>query len=110
MRRKLAAFAVLAALASVPAGDALAQQDGQFSITPARRDLSGRPPSSLGATTVSNSTDGPIKVKVFPAILTQGLDGAFDVVETPRELREAGLILSATPTDFTLAPKTSQKV
>jgi competence ComEA-like helix-hairpin-helix protein len=101
---------VLVLLTALLAGDAAAQQDGQFSITPARRDLSGRPPSNLGATTVSNTTDGPIKVKVFPALLTQGLDGAFDVLEEPRDLREAGLILSASPTDFTLAPGTNRHV
>ncbi|MFL5843591.1 MAG: ComEA family DNA-binding protein [Solirubrobacteraceae bacterium] len=104
------AMALVAATFGVLATDAVAQEDGQFSITPARRDLSGKPPTSLGATTVSNTTDGVIKVKVFPALLTQGIDGAFDVQEDPRELREAGLILSATPTDFTLQPGTNQKV
>lgn len=99
--------AVLALLAAAPTA---AQENGQFSITPARRNLSGRPPAPLGATTVSNTTSGPIKVKVFPALLRQGIDGAFDVVETPRELREAGLILSAAPADFTLQPDSAQRV
>ena len=99
----------LVLLGLLPAG-AAAQQDGQFSITPARRDLSGKPPASLGSTTVSNTTDGTIKVRVFPALLTQGIDGAFDVIETARDLRAAGLILTPSPASFTLAPGTNQRV
>ncbi|MCW2990792.1 MAG: hypothetical protein JWM73_1386, partial [Solirubrobacterales bacterium] len=103
-------LATLALLGAIGAAAADAQQDGQFSITPARRDLVGRPPSSLGATTVSNTTNGAIKVKVFPALLTQGIDGAFDVKEDPRDLRAAGLIITPSATDFTLAPKTDRQV
>jgi competence ComEA-like helix-hairpin-helix protein len=93
-------------------GSALAQgaATGAFSITPARRNLVARPPTSLVPTHVANSTTTPYAVTVFPVLLAQDLTGAFTFSSDARDLQEASTILSPSLKSFLLEPGTSQNV
>ena len=103
---RLALALALAAVAlGVTADLAAAQSDkGVLSMTPARRALTARPPVDLGATRISNSTRLDMRVTVFPALLTQELDGSFGFRETRRELNAARMIFPVEPRGFTLRP------
>jgi hypothetical protein len=109
----LTALVVLAALAVPPqtAGASVATSvDGTFSITPARRYLVARPPVRLSPARVSNTTPAPLQVKVIPVLLGQQPSGAFSFGTTPATLAAARSLLSAEPTQFTLAPGASRGV
>src|SRR4051812_11143842 len=86
---------VAVALALWPAGAADAQnQQGQFSSPPPRRIVVGRPPLTLGATTVGNTTAKNYTVRVFAVFVRQRIDGSFVFINTPAEQRAANNILS----------------
>jgi competence protein ComEA len=80
------------------------KKQGLLGISPPRRVEVGRPPLTLRPTLVQNTTDQTFAMTVFPALLTQRLDGSFDIDKTPRNLRAAQLILDVGPTKFELAP------
>jgi competence ComEA-like helix-hairpin-helix protein len=104
-RKLLIAFG-LALLAPGGAADAAtpANKQGLLGISPPRRIVVARPPVTLRPTLVQNTTDQTFKVTVFPALLTQRLDGSFDIDTTPRDLRAAQLILDVGPAKFELPP------
>jgi competence ComEA-like helix-hairpin-helix protein len=83
---------------------------GLFSITPARREIEGKPPKKLVPTDVFNGTQQTFDVKVFPVLLTQNLDGAFDFTENPADLRKAQLTVSVSPDTFVMGPGASKRV
>ncbi|HEX4733789.1 MAG TPA: helix-hairpin-helix domain-containing protein [Thermoleophilaceae bacterium] len=106
MTRKLLIALVLvlcapldAALAAAPA-----RTQGLLGISPPRRIVVAKPPVTLRPTLVQNTTDQTFKMTVFPALLTQRLDGSFDFDRSPRSLRAAQLILDVGPTKFELPP------
>jgi competence ComEA-like helix-hairpin-helix protein len=99
----------LIALAALPEG-ANGQATGQFGITPARRNLVGRPPVVLQPTQVFNRTRTTYDVRVLPVLLSQRVDGSFDFRLSPRELHAASLILSARPQRFTMTPNTRRDI
>jgi len=83
---------------------ALAQgEDGVFSITPARRDVVGRPVKALEPTLVVNSTTQDLAVRVFPVLLGQDVSGQFIFSEDAKDLLTAGKILGARPDAFDLS-------
>src|SRR4051812_42004597 len=86
------------------AAPAQTSDPGLFSITPARRSVTARPPASLGYTRVSNTTRSRLEVSVFPVLLRQQLDGAFAFRGRPRQLHAARMILGVAPRRFALAP------
>jgi competence ComEA-like helix-hairpin-helix protein len=108
LARKILIVLVLALLAPPLADRADAatpsKQQGLLGISPPRRVEVGRPPLTLRPTLVQNTTDQTFRMTVFPALLTQRLDGSFDIDKTPRNLRAAQLILDVGPTKFELAP------
>ena len=60
----------------------------------------------LTPTTVINGTGFDYKVTVFPALVTQSLNGSFDFAETPRNLAASKTVLttaSVTPKTHVLA-------
>jgi competence ComEA-like helix-hairpin-helix protein len=87
------------ALAATPA-----KTQGLLGISPPRRIVVAKPPVKLRPTLVQNTTDQTFKMTVFPALLTQRLDGSFDIDKSPRNLRAAQLILDVGPTKFELPP------
>lgn len=86
------------------------RNNGVMAMSPARRALTARPPIRLTPTTISNTTPSTIKIRVFTALVRQQLDGTFTFDETPRALNEGRLVLSASPTSFTLKPNQTQKL
>jgi competence ComEA-like helix-hairpin-helix protein len=102
--------AVLLVLASAAVAPAQTSTEGTFGISPARRDIVGRPPASLMPTHIVNTTRTPYRVHVFSALLGQDITGAFTFGETPRDLAEGTKVLSGSPTDFTLSPGQSSTV
>ena len=111
MRAPRLALALL--LTGLSAGSAAAQSKpnaGLFSITPARQLIVGHPPKNLQATDVSNTTASPLDVRVFPVILAQGVDGSISFDESPRPLNQAKLLLTPSPSSFTLQPGEHRKV
>jgi hypothetical protein len=92
-----------AASVAVPVG-------GTFSITPARRYVVARPPASLVPTTVANTTDGTLRVQVFPVLLGQAPSGAFTFEPSASALAAARGVLGVGPTSFTLTPGASRRV
>ncbi|MDX6665086.1 MAG: competence protein ComEA [Solirubrobacteraceae bacterium] len=90
--------------AAFPAADAVAQgSTGVFSITPARRDIVGRPLMNLVPTQVGNTTRQDLQVQVFPVLLGQDVSGQFTFSEDPKDLLTAAKIVGAQPTAFDLA-------
>jgi comEA protein len=105
-------LSALAFAGGVAAAPALGQGDanGQFGITPARRDVVGRPPGNLVPTRVTNTTQGQFAVTVFPVLLTQAVTGDFVFSEKPSVLNAANNILTPSPAKFLMAPGTSRTV
>lgn len=100
---------VLAAL-GLPVTASGQSDKGQFGITPARREVSAAPPVRLQPITAFNDTRVAFKVRVFPVLLRQVLDGSFAFSETPSDLRAASLILSSMPDSFTIEPGAQRTV
>jgi competence ComEA-like helix-hairpin-helix protein len=101
----LAGLALLPALLGIAAdAGAAVKKDGVLAMSPARRELAARPAVNLTPTTISNSTQNPIKVRVFTSLVSQKLDGTFVFGETARDLNEGRLVLNVSPTRFTLEP------
>jgi competence ComEA-like helix-hairpin-helix protein len=98
------------ALGSGVDADAAAPARGVLSISPARRDVTARPPLSLAPTEVKNTTEVDMVVKTFPVLLFQKLDGTFGFNESPRELNAAKLQLGVGPAQFRLAPQQAREV
>src|SRR6476620_4577526 len=98
----LAAVAV-GAVFSVDVASA-AVDKGVLSMTPAKRELTGRPPVHLTPTRVSNSTQLAMDITTFPVLLTQELDGSFGFSEDPRDLNAARLVFPVSPNRFELKP------
>jgi competence ComEA-like helix-hairpin-helix protein len=90
--------------------DAATPARGVLSISPARRDVTGRPPLTLTPTEVKNTTEVGMVVKTFPVLLFQNLDGTFGFNESPRDLNAAKLQLGVAPAEFRLAPQHAQTV
>src|SRR3954451_18264797 len=111
MRRTTPLIALLlAALCAGPGVSSAAVDRGVLSISPSRRDLTGRPPARLVPTEVKNTTPANMQVTVYPVLLFQNLDGSFGFSSNPRELNAAKLQLAASPAAFELKPKKKQKV
>jgi hypothetical protein len=85
-------------------------ETGGFGITPARRHVVGHPAVALTPTTVINGTNFTYDVKVFPVLLTQTLSGAFAFSETPRNLNDSKIVLTASPASFDLSPGARRSV
>lgn len=110
MRAVSAALAVLVVLLAPGPAAAAAKTPGQFSISPARRSIAGRPPLALTSTTVGNSTSEDYRVDVFPVLLHQTVAGPFDFTELPGPLQAARNVLTAGPSHFVLRAHTARKV
>lgn len=114
LARLLAATLIALLLAGPAAASSSAAgpepEPGTFSITPSRQDIVGRPPLSLMATRVTNTTGQPYDVTVTPVQLTQDLTGAFTFSERPAALRDARMILRPFPARLRLAPGESRRV
>ncbi|HEX6714073.1 MAG TPA: helix-hairpin-helix domain-containing protein [Thermoleophilaceae bacterium] len=106
MTRKLLIVLVLVLCAPLDAAVAAtpSKSQGLLGISPPRRIVVAKPPVTLRPTLVQNTTDQAFKMTVFPALLTQRLDGSFDIDRSPRNLRAAQLILDVGPTKFDLPP------
>jgi hypothetical protein len=113
MRRTLVLLLIpLASLAlAPPAGTVpIPGQTGQFGISPARRLVIATPGTELVPTIVSNTTTSTYRVSVFPALVSQGIDGSFDFAETPRNLNASKVVLTTGPDSFVLGPGGHQTV
>jgi hypothetical protein len=110
LKRAILVVTLLAVGAQTAAAVPLPQATGGFGIAPARRDVIGLPGMALTPTNVVNRTNSNYQVTVFPAILTQELSGAFDFAETPQNLNNSKLVLSATPNRFEVAPGANRPV
>lgn len=110
--RRLAALILLlgTALPASPAAAAARPPAGEFSISPARRLVTGVPPADLQPTVVRNSTGRSYSVDVFPVLLRQTLQGPFTFDERQGPLRDAANLLAVSPSRFTLAPGASRTV
>lgn len=95
---------VAAGLAAQSAAASVQANTGVLAMAPAQRTLVARPPIRLAPTRVSNSTAETMHVTVFPAVLTQRRDGAFDFRRGARGLLAVG------PARFTLRPHRSALV
>ena len=104
LARGAACAALLVALVTSPATAQTSPDTGLLSITPAKRDLEARPPVVLGTTRVQNTTRLPFRVRVFPALLRQQLDGSFTFDESRSGLATARARFDALPRRFRLAP------
>jgi hypothetical protein len=85
-------------------------QGGQFGISPALQDVRGRPALELTPTRLTNRTQTTFAVRIFPVLLTQGIDGSFSFDRSARALNRAGLILSPSVTDLTMGPGDQRSV
>jgi hypothetical protein len=108
----LAALTLLIGLpARPPAVAAIATPlGGSFSITPARRYVTGRLPLTLAATRVANTTQSVLDVRVVPVLLTQLPSGAFAYQLSSQALRAAQRVLTVSQRSFVLAPAGSNAV
>lgn len=110
-RHLLAVVVAGALLAPVAAADAASGPDrGQFSITPARRTVTGRPPAALVPTVVGNTTRRDYAVEVFPVLLRPTVAGPFVFSERPAPLRAAANVLTVSPRRFVLRAGTRRTV
>lgn len=101
MKASATRMLALALLTLGAPGDAPAQgTSGLFSITPARRDVVGRPVERLSPTEVANTTRQDLQVLVFPVLLGQDVSGQFTFSETPADLLTAAKIVGAAPSRF----------
>jgi hypothetical protein len=105
-RKLLLSVSVAASLISATAAQAVVipGQVGGFGITPARRVVVGNPSLSLTPSTVLNNTNLTYAVQVFPILLNQSLSGAFTFDESKLSRNLSQLVLTASPTQFTLGP------
>jgi len=94
----------LVALPGVASAQPAPSDQGVLSLTPPRRNIVAKPPLTLSPATVRNTTQLTMRVRVFPTLLFQHLDGTFGFNETPRELNAARLIFPVEPRRFTLEP------
>jgi hypothetical protein len=107
-------LATLAGLAGSISAEALAGEavpvGGTFAVTPARRYVVARPPASLVPSTLSNTTQDVLRVRVYPVLLSQLSSGEFAFDPSSSELDGARALLAVGPTSFTLAPGDSRHV
>jgi hypothetical protein len=105
---------VLLGLSNLVSASALAGEgvpvDGTFSVTPARRYVVARPPLSLTRSTLANTTQVTLMVRVYPVLLSQLSSGAFAFDPTAVQLVAARRVLAVGPTRFTLPPGASRQV
>lgn len=97
-------LAGLAALPSAAPAQTAPSDQGVLSLTPPRRNIAAKPPLTLTPATVRNTTQLTMRVRVFPTLLFQRLDGTYAFNETARELNAARLIFPVAPRRFTLEP------
>jgi competence ComEA-like helix-hairpin-helix protein len=100
----LLAPAVIGSSLAASAQAALPSKTGVLSMTPAKRTLIARPPVTLSPTRVANTTQLNMKVRVFPAFLTQALSGTFGIKESPSDLAAARLVFPVGPQAFPMKP------
>jgi len=81
-----------------------------FSISPARRDVVGRPAQGLAPTMVGNTTKETLQVSVTPVLVGQGMTGQFTFSETAAARRAAERIVGATPARFEMVPGSARSV
>lgn len=103
---------VIAALLSLPAADGLAQgtANGQFGISPARRDVAARPPVRLAPARVTNTTSAAFDVTVFSVFLRQQPEGNFTFSERKTDLNAANNIVTPAVRSFRLEPGAARTV
>jgi competence ComEA-like helix-hairpin-helix protein len=102
-----AAGLALAAGAPVSGQEA---EEGTLGISPAKREVTARPPVRLEGTRLSNTTDLTFRMRIFPALLEQAEDGSYNISERPGDLRAARNILPVEPRRTTLRPGESIQV
>jgi competence ComEA-like helix-hairpin-helix protein len=103
LARKLA-LAVVLLLPTLASPALAAKQPGVLGISPPRRIVVARPPVTLPPTVVQNTTQFTFDMTITRGLLTQRLDGSFDIDTSPRNLRAAQLILDTAPNRFVLPP------
>jgi competence ComEA-like helix-hairpin-helix protein len=103
LARKLA-LAVVLLLPTLVSPALAAKQPGVLGISPPRRIVVARPPVTLAPTVVQNTTQFTFDMTITRGLLTQRLDGSFDIDTSPRNLRAAQLILDTAPNRFVLPP------
>jgi hypothetical protein len=104
------AIAISSPAPPVAIADMATRVGGSFSISPARRTVVARPPVELSSTTVANTTEAPLRVRVYPVLLAQAPSGAFTFDPSPAELARARRTLEAAPSSFALAPQAVRQV
>lgn len=77
---------------------------GTLSISPALIDAVLAPRSPLPAVSVVNRTKYALRIRVYPALVHQGLDGGLIPRTRPRELRAARRLFSLSPSGAVLEP------
>jgi hypothetical protein len=114
LRCGLVGLLVLLSLSGLAATGALAGEGvpvgGTFSVTPARRSVVARPFVSLAPSTLANTTQATLMVRVYPVLLSQLPSGAFAFDPTAPQLAAARRVLAVGPTRFTLPPGASRHV
>lgn len=78
--------------------------EGLVFIKPAKRVVQQNPPFNFGATVIGNRTQESYAVRVFPALLTQKLDGTWEPKTSLQDIKLANFILSADKKRFLLQP------
>ncbi len=96
--------------ATAATADVAAPVGGNFSIAPARRTVVAQPPVELSDTTVANTTEAPLRVRVYPVLLAQVPSGAFTFDPSPPQLARARRVLETFPSRFPLAPNAVRQV
>src|SRR5882757_11422070 len=104
MKLRTAPLVALVATLVLPTALAQGNANGQFGISPARRDIVGRPPSQLVPTRVTNTTQAGFDVTVIPVLLSQQLAGNFAFSEQASDLNAANNILTPSLRKFHLDP------
>jgi hypothetical protein len=97
-------------LASVAMAGVATPLGGSFSISPARRTVVAQPPVELSSTSVANTTETALRVRVYPVLLSQAPSGAFTFDPSRGALYAAERVLEAAPARFALAPNAVQAV
>lgn len=103
-RRLLASIALVASLATPDAAMSAPPAQPSLSVSPAITELQGQPPIGLPSLVVHNTTGRTLRVRAYPVLVSQALDGGLvPKLERPARAR-AGRTFRVWPPSFVLAP------
>jgi hypothetical protein len=103
---RLAVIALLGVTALAPAAAPASRQAPPrlLSITPSIVDAVARPGTALVPMAVANSTPVTFRIRVYPALVHQRLDGSLVIRERRRDLAAARRLFAVAPGRFVLRP------